>query len=418
MKCKIENCGFESADLSRHVLTKHNMSGDDYKILHGAIVDDSLKLQRAESRRSKYTICCHVCLEKFSSQNALIFHLEKSEDIEHNHSLYNESNADEWVECKVCRKREPTIIRHITKHGLNIQTYSGEVHSKEYKKRLEKSQIEKRNLFEFKCRISNCQEKFSTEKALNRHIETSKDIEHNHFLYNDINYNDWIECKICGYRKMIITDHLRLAHSLGSEEYKQKYNAEIFTKNYYENQLKAFSIAGTEAPRKEKEKTFECPVSICKQKFSTEYGLEHHIENTHDKGHSQIFFNETNQNEWVECKVEGCGYRSKRIDFHVKDKHKLTLNQYEEQYCSKYLSKSFLEKARAGGKVGHEPEKWQGEKNPFYGKNHTEASKKQISLTLLNRKDSKQAAKIMLQQTEKLNNQDEKINEILGRYKK
>jgi Zn ribbon nucleic-acid-binding protein len=321
------------------------------------------------------------------------------------HYFYNEKNIDEWVECKICGLRKPSIKKHILKHGLNSITYDGEFFSKNYKEMLEDHRIERRNtVFQFECGI--CHEKFSTQNALEKHIEYSKDIQHNHSINNETNPDNWMECKICGFRREFLDKHLKLIHNLEIKEYRQQYNAEVYSKSYAEK-FKKYIMIGAHAPRKEKEKNFEC--SVCKEKFITEGALNHHIKFSYDKEHSSIFNNESNQDYWVECKI--CGYRSTRIHFHVNNIHKINNDEYKSKF-GELFSKNYLDRSRENGMIKHESWRFEKEKNPFYQHSHSKESKKSISETLLSKKDSKKKNKILSEQTEKFENQKASVKDI------
>jgi len=415
MKCKVENCVFEASDLVKHIICKHKMTIKEYKEKYSTeVIDDKLINERQQTRKDKYIICCSLCNEKFPSQSALDFHFVSSKDIKHNHHYFNDSNKDDWVECTECTLRKPTICKHILEHNLNVSVYKGEIYSINYKKQLEQDRKEKREKnCKFRCPVENCDQlPFKTQKALDRHLITSKDIDHNHCYFNDSNKDDWVECAICEERRNVLTIHLKEDHNISSKEYKEIYKREIFSKNYLENQYKSFVNAGAHAP-KEREKVFKCPVADCIEKFSTEHLLSHHMRDSQDYAHSSLIFNESNINDWVECKVLGCGYRSKRIDFHIKQKHSLTLEQYKKEY-GKYLSKNFLQQSMISGMKDHESEKFLGQNNSFYGKSHSRETRQQISKTLSSKVDQEKKKNVLLQQVERLDQDDnENIDTII-----
>ena len=338
MKCKIEKCEFEGKDLTKHIICKHCMFVIDYIKKYGNdIVDEGLKQQRAESRKNKYVIKCLICHEKFQSEKSLECHFKNSEDIAHNHFYYNETNKDSWVECNICRLRDYSINKHIEKHNVKVSDYKGELRSKQCIEDLDLKNKERReNTFQFKCSVQSCSQNFKTERALSQHLINSKDVEHNHVLYNDQNKDEWVECKICTIRKTVLTIHLKNDHDMSVEYYKENYKSEVFSNNYLEK-YNNFILAGAHADKEHVKKYF---CNVCNKGFSTENILNEHKE----EEHSCLFNNDLNKNDWVECKVENCGYRAARIDLHLKSKHNMSLEEYKQKYNSEVLSKTYLEK--------------------------------------------------------------------------
>lgn len=51
-------------------------------------------------------------------------------------------------------------------------------------------------------------------------------VEVSHKFYNENNIDDWVECKICGYRAKELAIHIKL-HNITSVEYKAKFNVKI-----------------------------------------------------------------------------------------------------------------------------------------------------------------------------------------------
>ena len=52
---------------------------------------------------------------------------------------------------------------------------------------------------------------------------------------NFINKNDFVECKICGFKGKQLARHLKDRHNMTGKEYKEKYNAEIYSENLRKN---------------------------------------------------------------------------------------------------------------------------------------------------------------------------------------
>jgi hypothetical protein len=145
---------------------------------------------------------------------------------------------------------------------------------------------------------------------------------------------------------------------------------------------------------------FEC--KICNIEFSSKKLLKKHILLINDEEHS---------NNWVECSV--CGFRSTRIDFHLKNKHNINIEQYELPY----LSKNYIKKIKNNGSVKHEKEKYIGNRNHFFGKHHTKETKQKISQTLLNKRNIDKYKKTLLEQDDTFHNQQDSLEDIFNNYK-
>jgi hypothetical protein len=118
--------------------------------------------------------------------------------------------------------------------------------------------------------------------------------------------------------------------------------------------------------------------TICNVDFEIEQQFIRHCRKRRDVKHSQLLFNDSNVDDWVECKI--CGFRRKTLRDHVKV-HNLTVEEYKSQYGEVY-SKNALETVRANGRK-MTGDKCMGENNPFYGKHHTDESKQNISDSLI-----------------------------------
>ena len=366
MKCLVENCNIELRDLSMHISKKHNMSIEEYKQKYNVVkvIDEDLRKKRSDTRKSKYLFECKFCTGnegKFHNEKALIYHYSIKKDLEHNHELYNGINTNDWVECNICKYRNPTLIKHIQEHNLKSSTYTGELYSFNKKEELKQLKQKSRDKnCSFKCPIDLCNLSFLTENSLNQHLVESKDLKHNHFLFNDNNHDDWIECKICRTRKNILEKHLKNEHSMTCKEYKAKFNCNVYSKNYHEYNIMNFAIAGSKVD-KSRLGSFMC--SGCKKPFSSQDSLNQHIQTKLDKKHTHIRNNDDNQNEWVECMISGCNIRMSRIDLHLNATHKMTKEQYKEQYNLPCFSKSFIEKSKNNAKLCHGNDKvWKEKK--------------------------------------------------------
>jgi Zn ribbon nucleic-acid-binding protein len=78
-----------------------------------------------------------------------------------------------------------------------------------------------------------CNKQFETEKQFIRHCTKKRDVDHSKLLYNENNIDEWVECKICGYRKKTLRDHVKIVHNLSVEEYKKLYG-DVYSKQALE----------------------------------------------------------------------------------------------------------------------------------------------------------------------------------------
>jgi len=337
MICKI--CNFEGKDLTKHILYKHDITSKQYLQKFGELVDNELKEKRQQTRKIKYKFRCPICELSFQTDIGLNNHLKDSKDIAHSHYVYNDKNKDEWVECKICSFRGPTIIRHIQKHGIIVENYKWETRSKIAQKEFDKNrQICSENILKYPCSV--CQIKFKSENALHRHLIDSKDLQHNYALYNDTNKNEWVECVICHMRKMSLPMHLKQEHEMTTEYYKDNFNKELYSQVYLENNK--ICIDNLAKIPKTRAMNFDC--TVCDKKFSTQNALDSHIEKSQDKVHSNLIYNDKNKDEWVECQI--CGFRAKKIDAHLKYRHQLTTEVYTQKYNRQIMSIECKNKVR------------------------------------------------------------------------
>lgn len=411
MICKVENCGIQLEDLTMHIKEKHNITAVDYKKIYNEefLIDECLRKKRAETRFKNYEFQCSVDGEKFATEKSLKCHYELKKDLKHNYLLYNDSNVDDWVECNICNFRLPQITRHVHEHGFNSTTYKGELYSKNTKILQAKLRAESRERnFKFPCPAEKCGLKFLTQASLYYHLEINDDLEHNYVLFNDSNKDDWTECKICGVRKTIIEKHLKIKHNMSTEDYKEKYNCEVFSKNYYEYNIMNFVMAGS---RVDKSKAAGIRCEKCEKTFSSTESLNVHIKRTLDKEHSSIYNNEKNIDEWVECKI--CGIRMSRIDLHLKAIHKISKEEYVEKFKSQCFSKSFIEKSKLYSKMCHGNENSNNEISSYFKDENVQQKMQKISKYVIDGK----ITDALIIQTEKFKNQEETIDEILTKIK-
>lgn len=131
------------------------------------------------------------------------------------------------------------------------------------------------------------------------------------------------------------------------------------------------------------ENKFICTVCIKKEKkFDSFKELSTHCLKKGDEQHIKCAFNESNIDDWVECKVEGCFFRASRIDFHLK-KHDMTIERYKQQFSSAIFSNNFLKRTAESGRHANDGRNLSGENNPFFGKKHTQETRDSISKTTI-----------------------------------
>jgi hypothetical protein len=124
---------------------------------------------------------------------------------------------------------------------------------------------------------------------------------------------------------------------------------------------------------------FKCDVCKKDKIFKSFKDLATHCVRRGDREHIEFCYNDSNLDDWVTCKVENCFFRASRIDLHIKKKHDLTRQLYEEIYCSPVMSKNFMMRVSESGRHANDGKDFSGENNPFFGRKHTEESKQSIS---------------------------------------
>jgi predicted RNA methylase len=182
-----------------------------------------------------------------------------------------------------------------------------------------------------------------------------------------------MKCQIegCCIEREDLSQHIRLEHGISVQEYKNMFNVK-----YVIDEEKRKKRGESRRETNQTTKQFRC--EICGEACLTEKALHKHYLTSGDSKHSHILFNESNQDDWVECAI--CGLRRSRLDFHLEAKHKISKEEYEKNY-TKCFCNSFLEKQKRNGGVNHTKENYSGTNNPFYGKHHSELSRNSISDT-------------------------------------
>lgn len=134
MKCLMPNCNVERGDLSQHIYKEHGISTAEYKKRFNIkyVIDEERRKQRGQNRkelnRKRYFNHCEICNENFSTIKALYRHCYEKEDSKHSKIIFNESNINDWVECKLCGLRRSIISNHIrnyhniTNEDLYVET--------------------------------------------------------------------------------------------------------------------------------------------------------------------------------------------------------------------------------------------------------------------------------------------------------
>lgn len=165
-----------------------------------------------------------------------------------------------------------------------------------------------------KCQY--CNNDFS-KRNLSVHIRT----QHTHEYVKD---NDSVLlCPICNaYAASDITQHVLKTHKIITQEFREKYNMNLI--HYSVSSGRAFSKHKTEKNRK----GVYC--ELCDQVLPSKKMYDEHFYK-YDAKHTQVVFNNSNQNEWVECQI--CGYRAATLVPHLKFHHpEISSREYLEKY--------------------------------------------------------------------------------------
>jgi hypothetical protein len=220
-----------------------------------------------------------------------------------------------------------------------------------------------------------------------------------------------MKCQIenCNIERSDLSQHIRLDHKMNVYDYKKK-----FSLKYVVDEEKRKLRGQTRKITNQNTKQFKC--DFCNSACLTEKALYQHYYDSNDLQHNYKINNNSNIDDWVECSL--CGIRKSRIDFHLKISHNISIKEYIERFNKPFLSKNFVLRTTAVGHIKHESENFIGSKNPFFGKHHTEETKKRISETLFNKKDHCKAEEILAEQTEKFVNQEDSIEQIFKFAKK
>lgn len=88
----------------------------------------------------------------------------------------------------------------------------------------------------YQCTVCKRVKEFETFKDFATHCLKKGDKEHIELAYNDSNVDDWVACKIedCWFRASRIDFHIK-KHGLTRQQYEEKYQGSIFSKNFLKN---------------------------------------------------------------------------------------------------------------------------------------------------------------------------------------
>jgi hypothetical protein len=164
-----------------------------------------------------------------------------------------------------------------------------------------------------KCKF--CEFNTISERRLNDHLKNKHAKEY-------ASESGRILCPICNsYASLDLTQHVLKIHKLTKDQFKEKYNISLVS--YSVSSKRTFSKHKTQ---KEKNGIY---CELCKKTLPTKDEYDKHFY-ANDAIHSQIVFNDSNKDDWIECEI--CGYRSASIVYHVRDEHKISSKEYKECY--------------------------------------------------------------------------------------
>jgi len=173
-------------------------------------------------------------------------------------------------------------------------------------------------------------------------------------------------CQICNAERQDLSQHIK-EHGISANEYKKRFNVD----SVIDKELRS-------SRRKARKNKYKCECPVCKEKFKSQKQILRHAMKKQDTEHSKIVFNDTNSDEWIECKI--CGLRRKKLLIHIRE-HNISKEDYEKQY-GQLFSDKYKSQMIANGSVGHESENYIGELNPFYGQHHKKETLLQMSNTV------------------------------------
>jgi hypothetical protein len=143
------------------------------------------------------------------------------------------------MKCQIegCNVERTDLSQHIRiDHKMMVADYKTKFNVKyvidEEKRKLrgQTRKITNQTTKQFKCQL--CNDACKTEEALQQHYFTNKDPKHSHYIFNEVNKDDWVECGICSLRRNRIDFHLNTKHNITKEDYEKKFNKSCFSKNF------------------------------------------------------------------------------------------------------------------------------------------------------------------------------------------
>lgn len=251
VECNLKECHFRAENLKHHINKKHNMNTNDYiGKIHSKNNEKKLESLKKESREKRFKHVCNTCEPKtyFQTERSLEMHFLNSKDLKHNHEFYNDSKQDEWVECKICNMRKQFLSRHLTtEHNLTTEKYkelfkNAEIFSKNYKEtqfrefiiagaKNEQRHETRKSHRHIKCPVESCNKIFCSQEGLKEHLRDTDNKEHSKILFNELNKNDWVECKFCGCRRSNLVSHLKSKHNITSKQYYERFKEKFISEN-------------------------------------------------------------------------------------------------------------------------------------------------------------------------------------------
>jgi uncharacterized C2H2 Zn-finger protein len=341
-------CTWRDHSISKHINKEHNINSSDYVgELSSKLYKDNQIIQNQKNREKFSYICsCSSCGQYFKTQNSLKKHLINSEDIEHNHCLFNENNKDEWTECMICHIRKNVLTRHIMdKHDMTIdyykKNYQGKVYSKNYEIKYRNfimagAHAEKSRDKTFAC--LHCEETFSTENLLQEHVSKK----HSQLIFNENNKDEWVECQVvengkkCCFRSIKISAHIKSEHNMSTEEYKKNYNSPVVSINHKEKINNNWGDLSENAQKRQFH-IHKCAIKNCEniiegeQMICVSCKLKERRENQ-----EQMFKDKIENVDFVRCKCklengEICGWPSTRISKHI-EHHGYNVQSYRKEF--------------------------------------------------------------------------------------
>ena len=133
---------------------------------------------------------------------------------------------------------------------------------------------------------------------------------------------DFVECKICGFKGMMLNRHLS-KHGITAEEYRQKFpEAKVACESVMKKQGESVSQTWQQKPKIEKPKEEHvCP--HCGGKFNYLCNFEKHIQ----KELNQFVMGKEGT-DFVVCRI--CGMRSDNLEPHIRLCHSMTVAVYQQ----------------------------------------------------------------------------------------